>query len=176
MSDHKNKIVSTQNVDEFPILAPLYKWMTIRELVSSESSTTIAYGDCVVPDLTLTDAAASTFIQTDAEALAMAAALGKCKQLATGVTTGVPIWGVALQSITAGSAGKIVTAGFCPKVKISDANVAAGASLVGDGEEAGECEVYASATHTAAAPFGFALTSDSTNDGFVCAWIFPRGP
>jgi hypothetical protein len=177
MPDSRNKIVSIKDTSEFNLIAPLLPWMMIREVTSSESSTTIAYGDAVVFDLTATDAAAATFISTLAEARAMQAALGKVKQLATGVTSGVgSVCGVALESIAPAASGRIVTGGLVPKARITDADVAAGASLVGDGEAAGESEAYASATHTGAAPWGVALTSDTTNDGFVVAWMFPRGP
>lgn len=166
------KNIFTQDVDELPsVLSAVLPWCRIVELTSGESSTTIAYGDAVCFDTTATDAAAATFISTAAEATAMAAALGKCIQLPTGTTTGKWVRGVALESIAPGATGKVVVSGFCPKVRITDADVAAGDGLVGDGEAAGEVEKYAAGTHTAQVPFAVALTSDTTNDGYVCAWI-----
>lgn len=170
MSDIKPRVVEFSGTSSLD--GDTRPFSVIRTMTSSETATTIAAGDAVVPDFTATDAAASTFISTRAEAVAMAIALQKCKQLATGVTTGVEIGGVALESIAPGATGKVVVRGFCPKVHISDANVAAGDPLIGDGEAAGEVEKYVIGTHTTGfGPFGFALTSDSTDDGFVCAWI-----
>lgn len=169
------KIVKVSQLD--PAKVPVF-WLELLadsklcEVVSSESSTTISAGDCVIPDYTATDAAAATYVSTQAEAAAMFGAVAKVKQLPTGTATGTQIAGVALQDIAAGARGFIVVKGFCPKVKITDADVAAGDPLIGDGETGGEAEKYVVGTHTTSfGPFGVALTSDTTNDGFVAALI-----
>ncbi len=169
--------VFTHDSDDLLVLGPVTAWMTVRELTSAETVDTIAAGEAVIPDLTSTDAAASTFIQTHAEAAAMATALEKCVRIPTGTTTGLEIWGIAAESITPGSKGKIITAGLVPQVRISFVDVEEGFELVGDGYvDLGDSERYRANIHTGASSWGIALTSDSVNSGYVVGWMYPRGP
>lgn len=141
----------------------------VVEVVSSEASSTITAGMCVIPDYSATDAAVDTFVQTRTEAAALYAATRKVKILPTGTATGVKIAGVALMTIAAGGTGLIVVKGIAPKIQLSStAGIAAGDPWTGDGLAAGDAEKFVVGTHTAGLSYaGTALTSCSASGFFA---------
>lgn len=143
----------------------------VVEVVSSEASSTITAGMCVIPDYTATDAAVGSggFVATRKEAADLYAALRKVKILPTGTATGVKIAGVALMTIAAGGSGLIVVKGICPKIQLSStAGVSAGDPWIGDGLAAGDAEKFVVGTHTSGlSPSGTVLTSASSSTFFA---------
>ncbi len=153
----------------------LYPFMRIHVL---RANGTITEGQCVASDVAsiATAAGSTTGISTSAQAAAVALVARRVLATGTAAAGEMAFVGVALHDAVAGEDILVCTGGLCPKVLFSGAtDVTAGDKLVA-ATTAGSCIKYASATHTATGPFGFAVSTETDTAGFVAAIIHPTLP
>lgn len=153
------------------IWKPLLSVMRVHEFVADA---TITEGQAVMLDFTELDTAIASVAAVDSAAKVAALIPLLKKVIPTGTAAaGEPCFvGHALHGASAGEVVYVAN-GFVPKILLGTGDVADGAGLVAAGA-AGASETYAAGTHTAAGPYGFALSTEADNGGFVAGFVRPQ--